>query len=192
MKRFHATRAGLVVMTTHGLGPVGRFLLGSVADDLIRRGPAPVLLVPPHDPAPGLIPEPDLNRILIPLDGSGLSEGAVVPALDLARTLGATCTLLRVLEGNDDSSAEGREAAETYLHKVAEAGPTGLRVDIRVVQARHAAEAILEEAARQPGTLVAMATHGRGGWSRLLMGSVADKVAQAAAAPVLVMAPQSE
>src|SRR5262249_51197168 len=62
--------ADLVVMSTHGRGAVGRFWLGSVADDLIRELPRPVLVVRPYEGQPDLSREPQLNSILLPLDGT--------------------------------------------------------------------------------------------------------------------------
>jgi nucleotide-binding universal stress UspA family protein len=65
----------------------------------------------------------------------------------------------------------------------------GLQVRTRVVVARHAVEATLEEAAEQASNLIALATHGCGSLLRLLLGSVANKLVQAAGSPVLVYRP---
>jgi nucleotide-binding universal stress UspA family protein len=133
---------------------------------------------------------------LILLDGSVLAEQVLEPALDLARLMGARCTLLRVVESR--SSPVGRATggppekaqAEAYLeHVAARVREQGVQVRTRVVIARHAAEAILKEAAVQASNLIALATHGRGGLRRLLLGSVADKLFRAAASPVLVYRP---
>jgi nucleotide-binding universal stress UspA family protein len=67
-----------------------------------------------------------------------------------------------------------------------------LSVQTRVVVARHAAEAILGEAESQANNLIALATHGRGGLKRLLLGSVADKIVRGAASPVLVCRPTGQ
>lgn len=190
LERAKAVNADLIVMTTHGLGPVGRFFLGSVADELIRQGSVPVLLVPTRAPAPGLIPEPEVERIVIPLDGSALAEQALKPALDLARSLNASCTLLQVLEQRNPSE-EIQEKAKHYLSQLAgRLLDGGLEVETNVVAGRNAAQGILEEAGHEPGSLIAMATHGRGGVLRLLLGSAADKVIRGAKVPVLVCRPQ--
>ena len=74
------TKPDLVVMTTHGRGPLGRFWLGSVADELARVLPVPLLLVRPQAEAePDLETEPPLRQILIPLDGSKLAEQILGP-----------------------------------------------------------------------------------------------------------------
>jgi nucleotide-binding universal stress UspA family protein len=81
--------AGLVVMSTHGRGGLGRFIYGSVADTVLRHAPVPVLTVPPH----GLDEWPPDQRvkILVPLDGSELSKAALAPACELAHVLGGRC-----------------------------------------------------------------------------------------------------
>jgi nucleotide-binding universal stress UspA family protein len=160
LERARNVKADLLVMTTHGLGPVGRFFLGSVADELIRQGSVPVLLVPTRDPVPGLIPEPEVERIIIPLDGSALAEQVLQPALELARPLNASCTLLQVLEQHHPSE-ETQEKAKHYLACLAGRLLDGrLEVQTNVVAGRNAAQAILEEARQEPGSVIAMATHG--------------------------------
>jgi len=196
LERARTGQADLIVMTTHGRGPLNRFGLGSVADELIRRAPIPVLLVRPGEKATGLIPEPVLDHILIPLDGSALAEQVLAPALALARLMGAWCSLLRVVESRSSPEDRGPDAspdrmqAEAYLKRIAgRLREQGVQVRTRVVVARHAAEAIREEAEAQASHLIALATHGRGGLKRLLLGSVADQLIRTAAAPVLVYRP---
>ena len=67
-----ATESDLLVMTTHGRGPLARFWLGSVADALVRQASIPILLVQPKEAPPDLAQEPVVRRVLIPLDGSEL------------------------------------------------------------------------------------------------------------------------
>jgi nucleotide-binding universal stress UspA family protein len=195
LKRVEDGRADLVVMATHGRGPLGRFFLGSVADVLVRETSVPVLLVRPRGPAPDLLPGPVAANVLVPLDGSRLAEQALGPAADLARLLLVPCTLLRVLEPigvtTGPASPEVRTAAAlAYLEKVADRlRGQGMPVQTRVAVAAHPARAILSEAQAQEGTVIALATHGRGGLTRVMLGSVADKVLRAAAGPVLVYRP---
>ena len=196
LERARAGNADLIVMATHGRGPLRRFLAGSVADQVIRRARVPVLLVRPSQKASGIIPEPVLENFLILLDGSSLAEQVLEPALDLARLMEARCSLLRVVESRSspaDRSTGGpgeKAQAEAYLDRVAaRVLEQGVPVRTRVVVARHAVEAILEEAAAQSSDLIALATHGRGGLQRLLLGSVADRLVRAAASPVLVYRP---
>ncbi len=199
----------LVVMATHGRGPLSRFWLGSVADELVRRLPVPVLLVRPGEGEVDLAQEPELGPVLVPLDGSPLAEEVLAPAGDLARLLGVNITLLRVVKPvpasdiPDDPPAE-REAqallnrtrevhreviheASSYLLGVAERlRAEGLHVGTRVTVQEQPAAAILSEAEATGAGLIAVTTHGRRGLVRVLMGSVADKVVRGAPIPVLV------
>lgn len=193
--RARACGTDLIVTATHARGFLDRLGYGSVADELVRRAGVPVLVLPPRATAAKLIPEPALDDVLIPLDGSPLAERILSPALELARLTEARCTLLRVVPPRSSSGGRGCELpeaarAEEYLEGVA-ARPRGqgLRVRTRILVARHPAEAILEEAAALTGGLIALATHGRGGLSRLLLGSVASKLVRAAASPLLVYRP---
>ena len=194
LERARTGNADLIVMTTRGRGVVSRFALGSVADELVRRAPIPVLLMRPTEKAPVVTAEPVIDHILIPLDGSPLAEQILEPALDLARLMEARCTLLRVVEARsspgDRREPSEKSQAEAYLKRVAKRlHEQGYRVRTQVVVARHAVEAILAEAAAQATNLIAVATHGRGGLNRLLLGSVADKLIRTAASPVLVYRP---
>jgi nucleotide-binding universal stress UspA family protein len=192
--RVRQTRPDLIVMTTHGRGRVGRFLLGSTADELVRRSEVPVLVLHPQEFAPELLPEPLVETVLVPLDGSPLAEQVLGQAADLARLLDAPLTLLRVEEPAPPSPAGGKLGCgngRTYLERLA--GPLreqGLAVRTRIVASRHPAEAILEEARACSSALIALATHGRGGASRALLGSVADALVRGAPCPVLVHCPR--
>jgi nucleotide-binding universal stress UspA family protein len=196
----------LAVMTTHGRGPLSRFWLGSVTDQLVRRASIPVLLVPPETGDVDLRLKFSLCHVLIPLDGSALAEGILGPAIAAGKLLDADYTLLRVIEpvfhmSNDAFSStlnvvderrwqQERDDAQTYLNRIADRlHSQNLRVSTHVVTHHHPATAILEEARSQGNCLIAIQTHGRSGLARLLLGSVADKVIRAATSPVLVARP---
>jgi nucleotide-binding universal stress UspA family protein len=196
----------LTVMTTHGRGPFARFWLGSVADEFLRSSDGPTLLVrgdQPGPPAPAFTP--DVKQVLVPLDGSDLAEQALEPAVTIGGLFGAEFTLLLVLNAVEDIKAlvaktdspaadlfppeSAVRAAKDYLERKAEPiRQTGRSVRTRVIERGSATEVILTEAA-EPGTLVCLATHGQGGLSRLLLGSVADKVVRGATGPVLIVRP---
>jgi nucleotide-binding universal stress UspA family protein len=204
LQRVQDTKADLIVMTTHGRGPLGRFFLGGVADELIRQAAVPVLLVRPRDPAPGIVPEPLLEHVLVPLDGSSLAERVLEPALDFLRLWEGRCTLLRVIEASPATTAgrpnrprppeqEQEAAARAYLEKLAgRLREEGMAVQTRIVVAPHAAPAILEAAQTEHCDFIALATHGRGGLRRMLLGSVADTVIRGDSIPVLVYRPASD
>jgi nucleotide-binding universal stress UspA family protein len=185
LERAAASGTDLIVMATRARGFLDRLGFGSVADELFRRADVPVLILPPAEAAPPFTPEPTVDEILIPLDGSALAEKVFGPALRLARLMEARCRLLRVASGLPEVAK-----AEGYLNEVAaRLTAEGLSVSAHVLVARHPAEAILEEAAAQPNSLIALATHGRAGLNRLLLGSVANKLVRAAASPLLTYRP---
>lgn len=198
--------ADLVVMATHGHGPLSRFWLGSIADQLVRRLPMPLLLQRPEEGAVDLTREPALHQILVPLDGSERAEKALAPATALGALWGAQYVLTRVLSpvpivgwdlagystgALDLPEMERRQAeAHAYLDKVAaRLRARSLRVRTSVLVHKHAAVGLLEDAQTQGADLIALATRGRGGFKRLLLGSVADKVVRGASTPVLVFRP---
>jgi len=194
------TGADLVVLTSHGRGAVRRFWLGSIADKLVRSLPVPVLLVRPHEPALALDlrHEVVLKHLLLALDGSTLAERILEPALAVGKAMGTDFTLVRAIRpawpalhpswhGAQKIDEQQRRTAEAYLETVANhlrAG--GATVQTRVHFAEQPAVAILEEATLAGADLIALETHGRGGLTRLLLGSVADKVVRGSSIPVLV------
>ena len=197
-----ARKIDLVVMTTHGRGGLTRAWLGSVADALVRCNKVPLLLLRPADGAPDLAQLPQLKRILIPLDGSELSEQISESALELGGPMQSEYILLRVVEPfviagyapmaqasrlDVKLTQEQLAEAQRYLDRVAERlRATGHRTQTRALLGEQVAVAILDEARRQNADLIAMTTHGRSGIARLLLGSVADKVLRGANMPLLI------
>jgi nucleotide-binding universal stress UspA family protein len=194
-------KANLMVLTTHGKGPLSRFWLGSTTDGLVRHTPAPLLVYRPHPNEP---PPADFrfHRILVPLDGSEVAEEAIGPAAEMARIMEAKLTFLRVVEPvplvapdglmysppaldatlMDDLTAQ----AQAYVdHVAARWQGEGLKVETRVVVNELPTAAVLEAAAGHD--LIAVATHGRSRVARMFLGSVADKIVRGAACPVLVV-----
>jgi nucleotide-binding universal stress UspA family protein len=206
-------KTDLVVMTTHGRGPLGRFWLGSVADKLLRQLSIPLLLVHPGQTASDLKSDPVFKHILIPLDGSDLAERMLTPATSLGELMASQYTLLRVvkpvhpalpyteglsiaqmageiLDRIEKLQSELRMEAQRYLAGLAEKmRARSLRVQTRITFEEHAAAAILHEATSCGADLIAMETHGRGGLSRMFLGSVADKVLRGSTLPVLLQHP---
>ncbi|MFO0807744.1 MAG: universal stress protein [Gemmataceae bacterium] len=198
------TPADLIVMTTHGRGPLSRLWLGSVADSLVRRSTVPLLLLRPGEkPQSGASTSSHgLHQILIALDGSPASETAIAPALALGRLFDAEFTLLRVVEpvpaivGDGATYAAGGydmqlfeellEQAKANLSAIAERlRADGLTVTAHTVVGGSPGPAILDAA--KAADLTAVATHGRSATARLFLGSVADKVIRGSEGPVLLV-----
>jgi nucleotide-binding universal stress UspA family protein len=216
--RLHAVKGkvDLVVMTTHGRGALARFWLGSVADELVRHLPIPILLVRPQEGEPMWGHEPVLKHILMPLDGTPLAEQILEPATALGSLMGSDYTLLRAIkpvlppgcppagESFSDRTEKlltqiqitherlAREA-HGYLEQVAQRlRGRDLRVQTQVLVEGQPGRAILDAIAPAAIDLIALAAHGRRGLSRLVLGSVADKIIRGAAVPVLVQRPAQE
>jgi nucleotide-binding universal stress UspA family protein len=199
----HARGSGadLLVLTTHGRGPLRRAWLGSVADGLIRRMPCPILAVRPGDSEGPPSQDWSFRHMLVTLDGSAESKNILPFAKALARAAEARMTLLRViprhypvsspypshtgygLQNLEEEAAAARNALEKIAVPLMEEGYT---VESETVSATHPAEGILDFVEQNKVDLVAMETHGRGGVARLILGSVADKVIRGATVPILV------
>jgi nucleotide-binding universal stress UspA family protein len=181
------TGADLVVMATHGHGPFSRLWLGSVADELLRRLPMPLLLVRPGERPADLKQEPVFRRILVPLDGSARAEKVLESATALGALWGAEYILTRVVA---PGPVAGLDLAHDYLDGVAgQLRARALRVRTSVPVHGHTAVAIHDLAQAEGADLIALATRGQGGLKRLLLGSVADKVIRGASSPVFVFRP---
>lgn len=202
----------LVVMTTHGRGAMARFWLGSVADALVRHLSVPMILVRPDGHEAQAAAEPPLKRMLIALDGSPFSEQLLAPALELGQLLDAEFLLYRVIkpfvptnytiegvghlaaglvEQLQDMEKRACKEAETYLERIAnQCRAKMVKASTQVVVAELPASAILEKGTPPAIDLIAMATHGRRGLSRLLLGSTADKIVRGSTVPVLVYRPK--
>jgi nucleotide-binding universal stress UspA family protein len=189
-----ATPESLIALATHGQSGLRRWAVGSVADKVIQAAHAPVFLVRSRADAPA--GGPAFKRILVPLDGSELAAMALPPAVELARGAGAELIVLRAVEQQPQYVSlllMRRNQAATALDALV--ADIGLQVPVTPVVAadyRDSAEAIVEEAARHQADLIVMATHGYGGVQRWMLGSVADKVLQAAPVPLLLVRPPTD
>jgi nucleotide-binding universal stress UspA family protein len=187
------TGADLILLCTHGRGPLGRFWLGSSSDKFIRETPTPVLLVRPNEGLADFCKKPLLKRFLIPLDGSELGEQILGPAVELGSLTGAEFTLLRVIEPLpvlDYRTIELEDNAREYLDRVAaRLRERSLHVQTRVIVQPQIACAILAEAQARASNLIALATHGRSGFTRIMVGSVADEVLRGTSTHLLIVHP---
>jgi len=193
-----------IVMSTHGRGAVNRAWLGSIADHVVRHVQIPVVLVRPVEPVPERLSEASPFRaILVPLDGSSRAERVLESVIRIAQPARSECRLLSVVPPPPpfttpylphaarelrESLECGRKEAEAYLLGVAERlREAGLAVTTKVEVGVRPAAGILRAADDPTVDLVAVATHGRSGVSRIMLGSVADKVVRGADLPVLVV-----
>jgi nucleotide-binding universal stress UspA family protein len=121
------------------------------------------------------------QRILVPVDGSSFSEEVLPYARGIVEATGARLELVRVAERDSE-----HDEASRHVQAIAER----LQVQAKTVRSRGpVAAAILEEAARQPKTLVAITSRGRSGLVSTVLGSVARDLIRSSHAPVLVYRP---
>jgi nucleotide-binding universal stress UspA family protein len=203
--------ADLIVMTSHGRTGLSRWWLGSVADAVVRRSSVSVLILRPVEkPADRFAATRLFSRVLVPLDGSRLAADALDAASALARCCQATVVLLRVvppvplisaydvnqpmtypaaipdMEATDKLVQDVVRQMEEVARVVRERG--GVKVEAHVIVGGHVADAIIDFARGHSIDVIAMSTRGRGA-SRVLLGSVADKLLRASGLPILLRRP---
>lgn len=196
----------LVVMASHGRGTLSRLWLGSVADGFVRQAQVPVILVRPDEKAePVSSFEHSFDTLLIPLDGSELSERALEHATEFGELFDSAYHLTRIVsypvdiaspylphtaQLNQQIMEDAKKGAAEYLEAHAEnMRRRGLRVTTSVAVDAQAGQGILSEAEAVGADMVAMATHGRKGLSRAILGSAADKVLRGLHTPLLLHRP---
>lgn len=200
--------ADLVVMASHGRGGLSRAWLGSVTDTLLRHWHRPVLVVRAHDPDPESGDGAwGCSRILVPLDGSPISEKVLEHAVELGTLFGASFHLLRVIpfpmefsssyppdliRANQVQVEEARTHAASYLDGHARhLRAQGMEVDTAAVVVGRTAHGILAEAESSGCDFIAMGTHGRRKLARTILGSTTDKVLRGTNLPMLLLHPGS-
>jgi nucleotide-binding universal stress UspA family protein len=199
----HDLHATAILLCTHGRGGLARFALGSVAEKVVRTSPLPVLLVRAFEAAPK---DWVFKRILVPMDGSETSLGIIAYATALAREFKSEVIVLHVTEPGYRSPA-GAFSGQVFDRPDARPKlPANPSVEemLRFAADRFAeadlkttllhvvgdpASTILDYAREHFCDVIAMATHGRSGISRWVLGSVAEKVIRHATMPMLVVRP---
>jgi nucleotide-binding universal stress UspA family protein len=202
----------LIMMASHGRSGAQRWSIGSVADKILRAAKVPVWLVHadaekvPYDQWPS-------HTLLVALSGSDVSAIVIPHAKTLAKQTGAPMdvVLMEVVEPPitptyyspemtgmplnwgqfvEQEIARGRKVAQEYLTGVEKQfREEGINVSSLVLTGKPAQE-IVSYAAKNPFTVVIMATHGRKGLSRLVYGSVAQSVLYGITNPMVLIRPQ--
>ncbi|MGE3270216.1 MAG: universal stress protein [Chloroflexota bacterium] len=192
----------LIVMSTHGRSGIGRMLYGSVADLVLRHATVPVFLVPAGTSGETWLKDRAAS-VLVPLDGSELAEDALKAAEMLPLGGDSTVHLLRVIEppvypiyGDGytfvpfDEDAELADARQYLAEQTAKLRARGRHTDARVAVGQPAA--VIAATARElRPDIVVMATHGHGGLSRLILGSVATSTLRQTTTPLLLTRPSA-
>lgn len=176
----------LIAISTHGRTGVVRLIAGSVAEEVLRKTNLPLLVTRPDT---AIRP---WKKIVVALDGSERSESILPEAVRLAKKLGASIDVLRValptfaaapgeapiLVPPDDPMPYLRGVVERLEKDRIPATPVGLE--------GRASAAILDYLNKSGAALLCMTTHGRSGFARILLGSVAEEVVRKSPCPVLL------
>jgi nucleotide-binding universal stress UspA family protein len=185
----------LVVMGTHGRRGLRRLLLGSVAEEVVRLAPCPVLTVPEREE--GNSPS-QIERIIVPVDFSEHAELALAYAVELATAYGAQLHLLHVVDEVvypdfyppviPSGGSITEELRDQSLQKMSSLLTRCEGADAAVhVRAGRAAPEIAEFAKERNADLVVIASHGLTGISHVLLGSVTEQLVRRATCPVFTV-----
>jgi nucleotide-binding universal stress UspA family protein len=197
-----AEGATMIAMSTHGRSGLSRWLVGSVAEKVVRASGMPVLLVrsfregPGGSLAPATAEEIPFRKILVATDGSPAAAAAAVPARKFAELFSSEVLVLHaefplLLPGPELGTFPAAVATPAGKDEATEetAGvfrDAQLRVK-RLTELGDPAGVILDQSRAAGVDLIAMATHGRSGFSRWVMGSVAERVLRHASVPILLV-----
>ncbi|ARS90082.1 universal stress protein [Natrarchaeobaculum aegyptiacum] len=187
-----------IVMGTRGRRGVGRLLLGSVTEDVVRDADVPVLVVRAGDDVRRPCP---IERVLVPTDGSSHADAALERAISLVEDLegeaegSVDCHVLSAIDVAPAEVSEGSDLRvdrlETHTETVVEdavdrAEAAGVEVT-SAVRYGSIYRSIRSYAVENDVDLIVMGTHGRSGLDRLLLGSVTERVLRTAPVPVLTV-----
>ena len=186
-----------IMMATHGQSGFTRWALGSVADKVSRVINRPITLIRAKGSRPAVHERGFFNKILAPLDGSKESEVTIPDVEELARSMEADVTLLQVVKlENAIVSYMGvkgieslKASAKDYLEQLtARMQNKGISTKYVMIETRgDIAEEINSYTAQNYIDLVVMATHGRSGPRRWVLGSVANKVLNEGNTPIMLI-----
>lgn len=183
-----ASGADLVVLASRRRSLASRLWSNSTFDALRKRLPVPLQLARGHASPVDLTADPLPRHILVPLDGSILSQSILAHAAALARLEGATLTLLNIQNEEWTRGFFEHTNPHDYLRTVLRAQRANASfVEAHVITTdRNPAQAIATFAAQNNVDLIALATRADGGLSRLMRGSIADALIRQTNVPVLV------
>jgi nucleotide-binding universal stress UspA family protein len=174
----------LVVAGTHGRSGISAALLGSTTAELVSRPGHATVVYGPH-----AIPPTEISRVVACVDGSEFSELSLEEAALWCVALKVPMAIVQVVLPGLPSYVTVFE--DTYVHNLSKEleGLGGQAIESEVLHSGSPAKAILESCGSDPATMLVMATHGRVGFKRVVMGSVAAEVVRGARGPVVLIRP---
>lgn len=204
LARAEADEKILIAMATHGRSGIARWLLGSVAEKVVREVKNPLFLVRAKEEAK-TDGQAAFNSIIVPLDGSKLAECVLPYVVELAKAIKLKIVLVQIftlkqiihtykdyIPDFDALERSSKSGASRYLQeKEEQLKKAGLDVSSLAAEGE-AAETIIELANGSPDSLIAMCTHGHSGIRRWMLGSITEKVVRHAGNPLLAIRAKSE
>ncbi|MBN2462132.1 MAG: universal stress protein [Dehalococcoidia bacterium] len=197
----------LIIISTHGYSGIKRWVLGSVARNVLYGTGVQVLLIKSKAPK---VSHVELKKLLLPLDGSPFAEAPFPFIEELTKGTKTEIVLTTVSEPplvpsygdhpinpawkkhRDALWAETQQQASEYLEKLkARLEKQGMKIKSQVIPGDlgRVAESIMQTAQREKVDLIVMAPHGRSGVSRWVYGGVANRIVEQSAQPVLLIRP---
>lgn len=216
----HAHNADVIVLSSHGYTGVTRWMLGSVALKVSKHSPLPVLVLRGSGFGTAMLRARSDQplRALVALDGSSFAEATLTPTAQLLAALRmppveAELHLVQVVKLPTEEEIRKFHhlydvnvrdlnigEAEKYLRTIAKHLSSGvaaqleLRVSTSVVEDKDIAEALIQVATPEDPLkrydLLAIATHGRSGFQRWVLGSIAERVLEGTKLPLFIVRPQ--
>lgn len=209
----------LIILSSHGMTGIQRWLIGSVAQEVVRYSSIPTIVIPSRGSSGDLI-RVGPKRILVGLDGSSLSEAILEPAAQLCTVLSApeqgTLHLAHVVQpvhvGNKlaayekEIKKENKEKANVYLQNIEQCIrsydlASSLQITFATYSEYDIAHALVYAAEsgeqstgemRNVCDMIALATHGRTGIPQWFLGNTAERVLGTTTLPLLIVRPQEE
>lgn len=187
----------MIACATHGEGPEGRLLWGSVVWEALVRSRVPVLLRLADDSGRCGVALPTRRRkIMVPLDGSAFAEMALPVAQEFASEWNASLLLVSVTPGDvivpypevvpmPDALRERMASTRSYLERLADRPPGG--VETEVLDDESVVYALDKVVKEKMVTDVMLVSHGHGDCSRVVGGSVADGLIHDLHCPIVVI-----
>jgi nucleotide-binding universal stress UspA family protein len=199
------TKAGLIVMGTHGRGRLTQLLLGSTTEGVARWGPCPVLTVRqpwvPRTRAFNTFGPSPFRRVLIAVDASEPALAALAAGFEMARRTGAPVSVIHVADTLHPWQGEMRQVGLAPLSEIRRQGQLLLSrimadqsADERcetILREGNPAKEILDAALDWEADLIVIGSQGHGHIEQFVLGSVANAVLRGALCPVMLVRPEA-
>ncbi|MBN1190615.1 MAG: universal stress protein [Dehalococcoidales bacterium] len=184
-------RIDLIVLSTHGQSGIRVWDIGNVANKVIHASKVDILMVPTELKEEAVYDRLSISTIIIPLDGTSLSEAVIPHAVSLAKQGHTESEVILINVDDPERQQAGMTNMEQYLDgMVKRLEKEGLRARAKLLKG-DTAESIIGYIENNPANLVVMSTHAHKGLTTMVFSSVLEHVLHMVKkAPVLVVKPE--